>query len=131
MLVRGVRMNDVLIVMLGGGVGAATRYLIANWAAEIYGTDFPYGTLIVNVVGCFIIGVIMTLVTEKVIVNPYWRLLTVTGFLGGLTTFSSFSYETLRLLGDGYILYGFYNIFANLILSLLATWGGMAIVKVI
>lgn len=124
-------MIDVLIVMIGGGLGAVTRYLTANWAAETYGTGFPYGTLIVNVVGCFVIGIIMTLVTEKFIINPYWRLLTVTGFLGGLTTFSSFSYETLKLFGDGQMQYGLYNVFSNLILSLLATWGGMAVARLV
>lgn len=117
--------------MIGGGVGAVTRYLTANWAAQTYGTDFPYGTLIVNVAGCFVIGIIMTLVTEKFIVNPYWRLLTVTGFLGGLTTFSSFSYETFKLFSDGQMQYGLYNVFSNLILSLLATWGGMALARLV
>lgn len=122
---------DVIIVMIGGGVGAVTRYLTANWAAQTYGTDFPYGTLIVNVAGCFVIGIIMTLVTEKFIVNPYWRLLTVTGFLGGLTTFSSFSYETFKLFSDGQMQYGLYNVFSNIILSLLATWGGMALARLV
>ena len=82
-------MSKLLVVALGGGLGASTRYLVANYAAQKLGVTFPYGTLIVNVTGCFIIGLFMTLTTEKFIVSPYLRLLVSIAFLGGLTTFSS------------------------------------------
>lgn len=92
-------MVKILVVALGGGIGSVARYLISLWAAERFGSDFPYGTLIVNVVGCFIIGAFLVLVTERTIASPYWRLVIAVGFLGGLTIhFSSFGYETLRLL---------------------------------
>ena len=75
----------LLAVAVGGAVGACTRYWVSQWAAGRFGADFPYGTLIVNVVGCFIIGVFLTLTTERLIVSPYWRLIVAVGFLGGLT----------------------------------------------
>ncbi len=120
---------NVLFVALGGGVGAVTRYAVSLWAADRFGTAFPYGTLIANVVGCFIIGAFMTLVTEKFVVNPYWRLLVTTGFLGGLTTFSSYSYETFKLLEEAGLTDALYNIAANLFTGFLATWLGMQAVK--
>lgn len=121
--------SNVLFVALGGGIGAVTRYAVSLWATEKFGTAFPYGTLVVNVAGCFIIGVFMTLVTERFIVNPYWRLLVTTGFLGGLTTFSSYSYETFKLLEDTGLANAFYNIAANLLTGFLATWIGIQVAK--
>jgi len=119
----------ILFVAIGGSIGAVSRYLVSNWAAAVWGSEFPYGTLIVNVVGCFVIGAFMTLTTERFIVNPYWRLLVAVGFVGGLTTFSSFSYETLKLAGAGNINYAVYNIGSNLILGMLATWAGISIAR--
>lgn len=119
-------MLKVMVVAVGGGIGATTRYLVSTWAAERFGTDFPYGTLIVNVVGCFIIGAFMTLTTERLIVSPYWRLLVTVGFVGGLTTFSSYSYETFKLLQDADIMMAMYNLLANIIVGFLATWLGIS-----
>ncbi len=124
-------MTKVLVVAIGGSIGAAARYLVSNWAAERFGSNFPYGTLIVNVVGCFIIGAFMVLVTERVIANPYWRLLVTVGFLGGLTTFSAFGYETLKLVEDAQFQWAAYNILSNCILGILATWFGMSLARTI
>ncbi len=118
-------MIKLALVALGGGIGATTRYLVANWTAERFGADFPYGTLIVNVVGCFIIGAFMTLTTERIIVSPYWRLLVTVGFVGGLTTFSSFSYETLKLIAEGSLTAGLLNLMLNCVVGFLATWLGI------
>ena len=120
-----------MIVAVGGGIGATTRYLVSTWAAEKFGTDFPYGTLIVNVVGCFIIGAFMTLVTEKLIVSPYWRLLVTVGFVGGLTTFSSYSYETIKLLQDASMMMAMYNLLSNVMIGFFATWLGISIARLI
>ena len=122
---------NVLLVALGGGIGAVTRYAVSLWAAARLGTSFPYGTFIANVVGCFIIGIFMTIVTEKFIANSYWRLLITTGFLGGFTTFSSYSYETFKLLENTGINAAFYNIAANLISGLLATWLGIKAIRIL
>ncbi|MDD4601100.1 putative fluoride ion transporter CrcB [bioreactor metagenome] len=124
-------MIKVLLIALGGGIGATTRYLVSDWAAQRYGGAFPYGTLLVNVVGCLIIGLFMQLVTERIIINPYWRLLVTVGFLGGLTTFSSLSYETIKLVSDGDMALAMSNILANTVLCLLATWIGITIAKAV
>ena len=122
-------MTKVLVVAIGGSMGAVARYLVSSWAAERFGSNFPYGTLIVNIVGCFIIGAFMVLVTERVIANPYWRLLVAVGFIGGLTTFSSFGYETLKLVEDAQLQWALYNMVANVIFGFGATWLGMTLAR--
>lgn len=124
-------MFKLLAVAVGGSIGATTRYLVSTWAAERFGADFPYGTLIVNVVGCFIIGAFMTATTERFIVNPYWRLIVTVGFVGGLTTFSSFSYESFKLLEDGSVTLVIYNILLNFSFGFLATWLGISAARLI
>jgi CrcB protein len=119
----------LLVVAVGGSIGATARYVVSTWAAERFGPGFPYGTLIVNVVGCFIIGAFMVATTEKFIINPYWRLLVTVGFVGGLTTFSSFSYETFQLMEGSGLTLVMYNIVSNIIFGFLATWLGMVTVR--
>jgi len=87
-------------ICLAGAVGTGMRYLVALWAGRALGTSFPYGTLIVNVVGCFLIAAIMRVALATTLVSPTLRLALTTGFLGGLTTYSSFNYETTRLLQE-------------------------------
>lgn len=124
-------MLKLVLVAVGGSIGAVTRYLVSAWAAERFGAHFPYGTLIVNVVGCFIIGAFMTVATERLVLNPHWRLLITVGFVGGLTTFSSFSYETFSLLEDANLTMAFYNVALNLVLGFLATWLGIGLVRLV
>lgn len=124
-------MLKIVLVAIGGGIGATSRYLVSNWAAQRFGADFPYGTLLVNVVGCFIIGAFMTLITERIIVSPYWRLLITVGFVGGLTTFSSYSYETFKLLQDANVTMAMYNIMLNLVVGFLATWLGITAARLV
>ncbi|MEG6584494.1 fluoride efflux transporter CrcB [Dendrosporobacter sp. 1207_IL3150] len=124
-------LKNILMVAVGGSIGAVTRYLISLWAVARIGADFPYGTLIANVVGCFIIGVFMTITMEKFIVSSHMRLLVTVGFLGGLTTFSSFSYETFKVFGDAGFNIAMYNVLANIVLGFLATWGGILLGKMI
>jgi CrcB protein len=92
---------DVLWVGLGGGAGAMTRYLLGLWIAERLGTAFPWSTWTINVSGSLVIGLLLTVLTEKVVVDPAWRLLLVVGFLGGYTTFSSYTFEALTLARAG------------------------------
>ena len=87
-----------LWIGLGGFLGANARYLVQLWAANRWGADFPYGTMIANVSGSFIIALFLTLATGRLIIAPELRLFVAVGFLGGFTTFSSFSLETFRLL---------------------------------
>lgn len=122
-------MLEVILVAIGGAIGSTARYLVSTWAATRYGAEFPYGTLIVNVVGCFIIGVFMTLATERLSISPYWRLLITVGFVGGLTTFSSFSYETIHLLQEADMLRAFYNVGLNILVGFSATWLGIGVAR--
>lgn len=123
------KLLEVMLVAVGGAVGSAARYLVSVWAATRYGADFPYGTLIVNIAGCFIIGAFMTLVTERLSVSPYWRLLVTVGFVGGMTTFSSFSYETIHLLQEADMLRAFYNVGLNILVGFSATWLGIVVAR--
>jgi len=124
-------MLGVLLVAVGGAIGSVSRYLVSNWMVARFGSDFPLGTLLVNIVGCFIIGLFMAMSSERLGMSPYWRLLIAVGFLGGLTTFSSFSYETLRLVEDADMMCAFYNVGLNLIGGFLAAWLGIIISRLI
>jgi CrcB protein len=89
-----------LLIFVAGGLGTVARYLVGLWARDALGTMFPYGTLIVNVVGCFFIAAITRVALTTDLISPTVRLTLTTGFLGGLTTYSSFNLETTRLLYD-------------------------------
>jgi len=88
-------MNKVLLVFIGGGIGSATRYGTTLLAGKWFGTGFPWGTLAVNLTGCFLIGITLGLAEKSNLVQPSTRLFFVTGFLGGLTTFSSYAMESV------------------------------------
>jgi fluoride exporter len=115
-----------LWVALGGAVGAATRFAIAQWTGARWGWTFPWGTFAVNVTGSLAIGLVMTLLVARG-ADPAYRLLLVTGFLGGYTTFSSFSFEALSLLEarrwDAAALY----VSGSVVLGLLATALGLGL----
>jgi CrcB protein len=86
-----------LLIALGAALGANARYLVGVWAGNRLGADFPYGTLIVNVLGSFVLGFLLTLGTEKLALSPEARLLLAVGFLGSFTTFSSYAVESMTL----------------------------------
>jgi CrcB protein len=92
---------DYVWVGIGGCIGACSRFAIGNWAAHRFGFGFPYGTFIINITGAFLIGIILTLLAERMTADPRWRLLIVVGGLGGYTTFSSFAYEAFALADRG------------------------------
>lgn len=94
-------MERFLLICLAGAVGTGTRYLVSTWAARALGTAFPYGTLFVNVAGCFLIAAIMEIALSSATMSTTVRMMLTTGFLGGLTTYSSFNYETTKLFQDG------------------------------
>jgi len=116
---------NVLLVFLGGGLGATARYGLQGAVYRITGTVFPYGTLVVNVLGSFLIGFLMAFFEDRFIVNPSLRVFLTIGILGGFTTFSSFSYETIALLRDGSFAAALANIASSVLLCLSATWLGM------
>lgn len=94
-------MERFLWVCFAGALGTGTRYLVALWAGDRFGTVFPWGTFIVNVAGCFFIGLVMQLALSVSTFPPNLRFALTTGFMGGLTTYSSFTYETTKLVQDG------------------------------
>ncbi|QAT51301.1 fluoride efflux transporter CrcB [Caproiciproducens sp. NJN-50] len=116
-------MSRIIIVGLGGFLGAALRYIISNATAKYFG-DFPVGTLIVNILGGFLMGFLMEASTSLWTVSPNTRIFLTTGILGGLTTFSTFSYETISFLTDGDYLAGGVNAGLNLFSALFACWLG-------
>lgn len=118
-------MERLLWICLAGALGCGARYLIGLWAAERFGAGFPVGTLIVNLVGCFLIAFITTLALGIASFPPNLRLALTTGFLGGLTTYSSFNYETTRLFQDGALTNALINIGVTTIGGLLAGLGGL------
>jgi fluoride exporter len=109
-------------ISIGAVAGANARYVVNRLMAQWVGTAFPYGTLVVNVFGCVAIGVIATMVTGRLIDRPeVIRLVLIVGFLGSLTTFSSFAYETNSLFQDG----AWIRAFLNILVSLLAGLAGV------
>ena len=134
-------MRDILLVGAGGALGAVTRYGVGLAAARLLGKGFPWGTLAVNVAGCFLMGLVMDVLlgleaTPKM--TPaiqsqltLWKQGVAIGFLGGLTTFSSFGADTLRDVQAGQPLLALGNVAANVILSLAAVWAGMALMQAV
>jgi CrcB protein len=116
------------MVMLGGGAGSLARYLVGIAIMNRVGGRFPLGTAFVNITGSFLIGFLMTLLTERLSPHPNWRLLLIVGFLGGYTTFSSFEWETFGLVRDGGRWLGLLNVAGSVLLGYLAVWLGVVIV---
>lgn len=119
-------MERFLIVCGAGAVGCGARYLVTLWATERFGEKFPYGTLIVNLVGSFLIAFVLELSIRIASFPPNLKLALTTGFMGGLTTYSAFNYESTSLLSDGHVVRGLLNIGITLIGCLVA--GGLGIV---
>jgi CrcB protein len=121
--------NDVLIVSIGAIFGANARYILSRFAAKIMGPVFPYGTLLINVSGSLIVGFFMIWASERVLIDPRWRLLIVIGFCGAFTTFSSYAFETVAYFEQGQWWLMFTNIASNNLLSLAAALAGMALAR--
>jgi fluoride exporter len=117
----------VLLVAIGGAIGSVTRYLVGGWFANRFGPAFPYGTAVINVTGSFIIGLFLAFAQERVSLSPYWRLFFAVGFLGGYTTFSTFEYESVRLLQDGELLLGGVYLVGSVVAGIVATVSGIAL----
>jgi CrcB protein len=116
---------------MGGFAGAISRYAVSLWVGERWGRSFPLGTLVVNISGCFFIGLLMTLLAERYMVNPQWRAFLVIGFLGAYTTFSTFEYETGGLLNEGELLYAALNIILSVSAGFAALKLGDVLAKII
>jgi CrcB protein len=112
-----------------GALGCLARYYLSNWTYAWLGRAFPYGTLLVNIVGAFLIGLLMELSLRSTLVPHHLRIGLTIGFLGGLTTFSTFSYETFKLLEDGQLLAAFVNVIASVAVCLVLTWAGILVAR--
>lgn len=115
--------------MLGAAIGGAMRYALGSAIGWRFGGRLPLGTMIVNVSGCFLIGLIMTMLTERLDVHPNWRLFLVVGVLGGYTTFSSFAWESYESVRGGNAIYGLLNVFASVAAGYIAVWCGALLAK--
>jgi len=122
---------NILVIGIGGFVGAVSRYSLALWISQRWGRSFPLGTFVINVSGSFLIGLLMTLMAERFTENPQWRLLLVVGFLGAYTTFSTFEYETGTLLKDGEVTFAMLNVILSVVVGFIALKLGEALAKMI
>lgn len=121
----GVALLQVLAIAGAGAVGALARFAVATWVYGLLGRGFPWGTLAVNVVGSFLMGLLAVLLVERWLIAPELRAALLVGFLGAFTTFSTFSLETLSLVENGEGLRALANVVASLLLCLLACWAGI------
>jgi len=118
---------NILLVAFGGALGSVFRYLLGTWAQAISKSiDFPYGTLTVNLIGCFVIGFLSQLAEGRGAFTSESRLLVFFGILGGFTTFSSFGNDTINMLRDGESINALINVGANVIVGLFLVWLGRA-----
>ncbi|MBL7929380.1 MAG: fluoride efflux transporter CrcB [Bacteroidia bacterium] len=123
-------MRTLLIIGTGGFIGSIFRYLIARSVQEKFETVFPYGTLSVNIIGCLLIGIILSW-SERGGLNADWRMFLATGICGGFTTFSAFSNETLSLMRDGQWIYAGTYVVISIVTGLAATFTGYSLLKLI
>ena len=121
--------KNILFVALGGGAGSVLRFLCQKWVAGFSTLSFPVGTFIVNIVGCFLIGVFFSLATKNAEFNTEWQLLLMTGLCGGFTTFSAFTLDGMSLIRQDKTGLFFLYIGASVLLGLLATWMGIRLFK--
>ena len=122
-------MINLLLIGVGGFIGAVLRYIISGFFYDFYGDKFPYGTLAVNIIGCFVLGFFITLAEGKFIISPQMRSFVAIGLLGAFTTFSTFSFETLALLQNELYTSAFLNIFISVLAGIFAVWAGIVLAK--
>ncbi len=123
-------MKIILAIGTGSFLGGILRYALTQFVQEKYASAFPYGTFLVNMIGCFLIGLVFGL-TDRGSLNPEWKLFLATGLIGGFTTFSAFSNETIELLRSGHFGSAALYIAGSLIAGLAVTFLGMSIMKLL
>jgi fluoride exporter len=113
-----------LMVGVGGCLGSILRFWLGSYIGGRLGTRFPYGTFVINVTGSFLIGMVLTMLAEKTQWSPNWRYLIPIGFIGGYTTFSTFEYETFRLVQDGQMVTAMLNVVGSVVVGFAGVWAG-------
>lgn len=121
--------RNILLVGFGGFIGSIARYLVAVLFAGQFTSAFPLATFVVNIAGCFLIGVLFALSDRGNILSPDWRIFLTTGFCGGFTTFSTFSYESIQLIQDGEFFYLALNVILSVLVGFAATYLGILLVR--
>jgi CrcB protein len=129
--VSGVRSVAYLLIGIGGFLGANARYLVAGWITERLGASFPYGTLVINVSGSFILGFFSIFISERLLVHANWRLFFAIGFLGAYTTFSTFSFENFALIQERSYVLALVNMLGSVFLGLIAVVAGIIVARLL
>ena len=124
-------MEKVLWISLGAVLGANLRYWVGDWAAQRFGTGFPYGTLLINLSGSFLLGLIVSMSMENFIIDPRLRVLLTIGFMGSYTTFSTYAYESIALISQGQWGLGLFNLLGSSLLGALFAVLGIWLGKVL
>ncbi len=124
-------LKDFLAISFAAIIGANLRYLLSRLALREFGPVCPYGTLAINLVGSFIVGFFVILATERILLDPRWRLFVVVGFCGSFTTFSSYAFESIAFLEQGQYRLMLLNIFSNNLLCLGGALAGMAVARAV
>ena len=120
---------NVLLIALGGSIGAVARYGLSGFVQRFTSPYFPFGTFTVNIVGCLVFGILAGIAEQRFALGPQARAFLLIGVLGGFTTFSSFTYETFQLLRDAEIARAALNVFGQVIVGLAAMWAGFVIAR--
>ena len=120
-------MIDLILVGSGSFLGGNARYILATFIANRFGSAFPYGTLIINVTGSLVIGVLLTYILERSNLNPNYRLVFVVGFLGAYTTFSTYTFDALTLMQDGQWFRSIIYLVGTVALGMICVAGGMLV----
>ena len=124
-------MQKYLLIAFGGALGSMARYWVGSTIANRMGTKFPYGTFVINITACMIIGFSLTFLAKRADLNPAWRFLVPVGFIGAYSTFSTYEWETLSTIRSGaFLLAAFYAV-SSLILGLAAVWGGSVLAEIL
>lgn len=123
-------MRLILAIGAGSFIGGTIRYLLSQYIQNKFLSTFPYGTLGVNILGCFLIGLVFGL-SDRGNINQEWRLFLATGVMGGFTTFSAFSNETVNMLRDGQFGYASIYVFSSVLFGLAAAFIGISIIKLL
>lgn len=121
--------SRLFAVAAGGSLGALARYGVSLLVARFWIHEFPLATLLINVSGCFILGLFSTLATERLSVDPFWRLFVATGFVGAYTTFSTFEYETQRLTESGTLVWAAINVVTSVVAGFVAVRLGLTLAR--